>query len=47
MDLGNYATRIESAVLKTIRDGQHITGDLGGKASTTEFTSAICSLLKS
>jgi len=46
LDMGYYATRIEAAVLKTIRDGEHITGDLGGKASTTEFTQAVCSLLK-
>lgn len=34
MGLGDKADAIESAALKTIADGKHITGDLGGKAST-------------
>jgi isocitrate dehydrogenase (NAD+) len=38
-ELGN---RIESACLKVIEEGKHRTGDLGGKATTTEFTKAIC-----
>src|SRR5260221_8523281 len=35
------ALRIEVAVQKVLREGQHITGDLGGKATTTEMTEAI------
>lgn len=35
------AQRIERAVWDVLEDGKHLTGDLGGKASTTEFTNAI------
>lgn len=34
--------RIESATLKVIEEGKYRTGDLGGKATTTDFTKAIC-----
>ncbi|PLW20036.1 hypothetical protein PCANC_08487 [Puccinia coronata f. sp. avenae] len=34
MNLPQYADRIEKATLETIAEGKHITGDLGGKAST-------------
>jgi isocitrate/isopropylmalate dehydrogenase len=33
-------------LLQTIAEGKHITGDLGGKASTKEYTEAILSKLK-
>ncbi|EIW82127.1 hypothetical protein CONPUDRAFT_164768 [Coniophora puteana RWD-64-598 SS2] len=46
MNLNEYATKIESAALKTIAEGKAITGDLGGKASTTEYTNAIISKLR-
>jgi len=46
LKLGDYATRIETAVLQTIREGKTITGDLGGSASTTEFTKAVSALLR-
>lgn len=35
------ADRIEAAIFKTIKEGKHVTGDLGGRASTTEFTDEI------
>ena len=35
-------TRIETAVLRVIEEGKFRTGDLGGKATTTDFTKAIC-----
>lgn len=38
---GPVAERIQSAVLKTIADGKYRTRDLGGSASTTDFTKAI------
>ncbi|KAA1081386.1 NAD-dependent isocitrate dehydrogenase [Puccinia graminis f. sp. tritici] len=41
MNLPQYADRIEKATLETIADGKHITGDLGGKASTQQYTEAI------
>src|ERR1700719_2504372 len=33
--------RIESALNKVLREGQHVTSDLGGKAGTVEMTDAI------
>ncbi|KAM6495840.1 isocitrate dehydrogenase 3 alpha [Amanita muscaria] len=41
MKLGEYASRIEKATLATIAEGKSITGDLGGKATTIEYTNAI------
>ncbi|KAJ7179086.1 mitochondrial NAD-dependent isocitrate dehydrogenase subunit 2 precursor [Mycena filopes] len=41
MNLFDYAEKIEKAALTTIAEGKTITGDLGGKASTTEYTNAI------
>ncbi|EKM59879.1 uncharacterized protein PHACADRAFT_170477 [Phanerochaete carnosa HHB-10118-sp] len=41
MNLNEYADRIEKATLGTIAEGKTITGDLGGKASTKEYTDAI------
>ena len=45
MSLFDVADRIEKATLETIAEGKHITGDLGGKAGTKEFTDAILSRL--
>jgi isocitrate dehydrogenase (NAD+) len=42
LGLNSLGSKIETAVLDVIREGKHRTGDLGGKASTTEFTQAIC-----
>jgi len=41
MNLYEHAAQIEKAALSTIAEGKTITGDLGGKASTEEYTSAI------
>ncbi|KAM0751913.1 hypothetical protein T439DRAFT_313273 [Meredithblackwellia eburnea MCA 4105] len=41
MGLMTHASKIEQATLSTIADGKAITGDLGGKASTSEFAKAI------
>jgi isocitrate dehydrogenase (NAD+) len=35
------ADRIEKAVLAVLAEGKHVTGDLGGKATTSEITDAI------
>ena len=45
MNLFDKAEQIEKAILSTIAEGKHITGDLGGKASTSEFTNRIISKL--
>ena len=39
------ARRIETALQKVYRDGKHATRDLGGKATTQEFTDAVISAL--
>jgi isocitrate dehydrogenase (NAD+) len=46
--LGDHAraTRIRDAMYATIREGKTLTGDLGGTASTDEFTSAIIARLR-
>ena len=36
-----YAEKIENALLKTLKEGKVLTADLGGKASTTEFTAEV------
>ncbi|KIK79732.1 hypothetical protein PAXRUDRAFT_833948 [Paxillus rubicundulus Ve08.2h10] len=45
MNLNEYAAKIEKATLDTIAEGKTITGDLGGKASTREYTAAIINRL--
>ncbi|KAK1268627.1 hypothetical protein QJS04_geneDACA005000 [Acorus gramineus] len=42
LNLTDKADRIHNAVLKTIAEGKHRTADLGGKATTTDFTNAVC-----
>jgi len=46
MSLNDYADRIEKAIFETLAEGKSITGDLGGKASTSEYTAAIISKLE-
>jgi isocitrate dehydrogenase (NAD+) len=40
-----YADKIENAVKAVLKEGKHLTMDLGGNASTTEYTEAIISKL--
>lgn len=42
-NIGDFenADRIERAIKKTLKEGTHVTGDLGGTAGTKEFTQAI------
>lgn len=47
MSLNEYAAKIEKATLDTIAEGKSITGDLGGKATTKEYTTAIIDRLAS
>ncbi|KAJ8515068.1 hypothetical protein ONZ45_g7463 [Pleurotus djamor] len=46
MNLYEHADKIEKAALTTIAEGKTITGDLGGKSSTKEYTEAIISKLR-
>lgn len=41
MGLNEYADRIEKAAFDTLAEGKTLTGDLGGKASTTDYAQAI------
>ena len=41
MGMHDFGKNIESAVFKVMAEGKWLTGDLGGKAKTTEFTKAI------
>ncbi len=43
MDRGQ---RIEKAVLDVLAEGKHMTGDLGGKTTTTDYTDAVIAKLK-
>lgn len=45
MRLYKEAANIEKAVFDTLAEGKHLTGDLGGKASLTEYTNAVISRL--
>lgn len=40
------AAKIEKAIEKVIRDGKHVTPDLGGNAGTSDFTEAIIKEMK-
>jgi len=40
------ADRIEKACFDTIKDGKYLTGDLGGKAKCSEYTTEICRRVK-
>ena len=41
MGLKDEGERIENAIMKVMKEGKWITGDVGGKAKTTEFTQAV------
>jgi isocitrate dehydrogenase (NAD+) len=43
---GNAATRLQEAVEDVYREGKYLTGDVGGTASTEEFTDAVVKRLK-
>jgi len=41
MDLGKNGDQIRNAIFKTFQEGKHVTRDIGGKASTTEYVKAV------
>lgn len=45
MGLVEHGNRIEAACFATIRENKYLTGDLGGKAKCSEYTSEICGKL--
>ncbi|KAI9275403.1 isocitrate dehydrogenase, NAD-dependent [Sporodiniella umbellata] len=46
MRLNEQAANIEQAVFKTLAEGKALTGDLGGRASTSSYTQAVIANLK-
>ncbi|CAO0799463.1 unnamed protein product [Mucor circinelloides] len=46
MRLNEQAANIEQAVFKTLAEGKALTGDLGGRATNTEYTKAVIANLK-
>lgn len=42
LELHDKADQIQNAILKTIAEGKHRTGDLGGTSTTTDFTKEVC-----
>ncbi|XP_011197717.1 probable isocitrate dehydrogenase [NAD] subunit alpha, mitochondrial isoform X1 [Bactrocera dorsalis] len=45
MELNEHADKIQHACFEVIKEGKHLTGDLGGKAKCSEFTNEICGKL--
>lgn len=45
MELNTHADKIETACFDVIKEGKHLTGDLGGKAKCSEYTNEICAKL--
>jgi isocitrate dehydrogenase (NAD+) len=43
----NAANKLQGAVETVYREGKHLTGDVGGTASTEEFTEAVLKNIKS
>lgn len=46
MKLNSFANSIDNAIYKVYQEGKWLTGDVGGKASTTEFVQAIIDKLE-
>lgn len=44
--LYDYADRIQNSIFHVLKEGKHVTKDLGGTASTTEYTDAIIDSLQ-
>lgn len=41
MGLMAEANNIENAIMTTLAQGKYLTGDLGGKSGTTDYTKAV------
>ncbi|CAO3636218.1 unnamed protein product [Mucor hiemalis] len=46
MRLNEQAANIEQAIFKTLAEGKSLTGDLGGRATNTQYTEAVIANLK-
>ena len=47
LDMSDKATRMRHAILTTLQEGTHLTGDLGGSSSTTEYTDQVIRRIES
>lgn len=45
MGLNSHAEKIQKAIFATLAEGKALTGDLGGKATNTQYTQAVISKL--
>jgi len=46
LGLREEASLLNQSVLQVIKEGKTLTGDLGGKSTTSQYTDAICSLIR-
>jgi isocitrate dehydrogenase (NAD+) len=46
MGLSSHATKIRNSVFKTYEEGKYLTGDLGGKATCSDFVAAVIGNIK-
>jgi isocitrate dehydrogenase (NAD+) len=46
MELSKYADAIEKAIFAVLAEGKTITGDLGGKSSTSQYAQAVMDRLQ-
>ena len=46
MGFKKEADNIQNAIIELYSEGKHLTGDLGGKTTTTDFTKAVIDRLK-
>lgn len=42
LGMNEKAEQIHQAIMKTIEEGKYLTGDLGGKSTTSDYTKAVC-----
>lgn len=41
MGLDSYGIKIQQSIFKVMREGKYLTGDVGGKSKTSEYTKAV------
>jgi len=45
MGYNQEADNISNAIFTTLKEGKYVTGDLGGKSSTTDYTNRVIEYL--
>ena len=41
MNINEFADKIENSIKATLKQGKYLTGDLGGRGSTSDYTNAV------